>query len=66
MNTDFRTIEQKITADGWVLIRITGSHFQFKKEGVPKTVVLPNHGRRNISISVLKQLEKTTGLPLRG
>lgn len=65
MNTDFRAIKKKVTADGWMLVRITGSHFQFKKEGVPKTVVIPNHGRRNISTSVLKQLEQITGLSLR-
>lgn len=65
MNTDFRTIEKKVTADGWILVRITGSHFQFKKEGNPKTVVIPNHGGRSISLGVLRQLEKITGLSLR-
>ena len=66
MNTDFRTIEKKVTADGWILVRITGSHFQFKKEGVPKTLVIPNHSGRDVSIGVLKNLEKITGLSLRG
>lgn len=66
MNTDFRTIERKVTADGWMLVRITGSHFQFKKEGVPQTVVIPNHGGRDVSIGILKHLEKITGLSLRG
>ena len=65
MNTDFRTIKKKVTADGWVLVRIVGSHFQFKKEGNPQTVVIPNHGGKSISIGVLRQLEKITGLSLR-
>ena len=65
MNTDFRAIEKKITTDGWVLVRTTGSHCQFKKEGIPKTVVIPNHGGQNISIGIFKQVEKITGLSLR-
>ena len=65
MNTDFRTVVKKVTADGWVLVRITGSHYQFKKEGNPKTLVIPNHGGKSLSIGVLKQLEKITGLSLR-
>ncbi|MDE7431540.1 MAG: type II toxin-antitoxin system HicA family toxin [Lachnospiraceae bacterium] len=66
MNTDFRTIERKVTADGWMLVRTRGSHFQFKKEGVPQTVVIPNHGGRDISPGVVRHLEKITGLSLRG
>lgn len=66
MNTDFRTIVKKVTADDWVLVRTSGSHFQFKKKGVSKTVVIPNHGGRSISIGVLKQIETITGLSLRG
>ena len=66
MNTDFKSIERKVTKAGWVLVRITGSHFQFKKEGVPKTLVIPNHSGRDISIGILHNLEKITGLSLRG
>lgn len=65
MNTDFRTIEKKVTADGWELARVHGSHFQFRKTGVSKPLVIPNHGGRDISVGVLKQLEKITGLSLR-
>lgn len=62
---NFKRIERIILADGWVLVRICGSHYQFKKTGVEKTVVIPNHGNVDISISVLKNLEKNTGLSLR-
>lgn len=65
MNTDFKSIEKKVTAEGWRLIRISGSHFQFKKEGVSELLVIPNHNGRDISVGVLKQLEKITGLSLR-
>lgn len=66
MNTDFKSIEKKVTAAGWVLVRVSGSHFQFKKEGVPKLLVIPNHNGHDISLGVLKNLEKISGLSLRG
>lgn len=66
MNTDLRTIEKKVIADGWVLVRIIDSHFQFEKEGNPHKVVIPNHGGKGISIGVLINLEKITGLSLLG
>ena len=62
---DFRHVEKMITADGWKLIRIAGSHYQYKKESVPYNVTLPNHGSKSISIGVIKNLEKITGLSLR-
>lgn len=62
---NFKKIEKKITSDGWVLVRVCGSHYQYKKTNVPKTVILPNHGSKDISIGVLKNLEKITGLALR-
>ena len=62
---NFKKIEKIIIADGWVLVRVCGSHYQFKKSGVEKNVVIPNHGNKDISIGVLKNLEKTTGLSLR-
>lgn len=64
MNTNFKNIERKITADGWTLVRITGSHYQYKKAGSPLTVVVPNHSGRDVSIGVIKNLEKITGLSL--
>lgn len=66
MNTDFRTVVKKVTANGWDLVqKINDSHFQFKKEGNSKTLVIPKRGGKGPSDSVLKQLEKITGLSLR-
>lgn len=62
----FREVKKILCANGWVLIRVNGSHYQFRKEGVKYTVMVPNHGSRDISIGVLKNLEKITGLSLRG
>ena len=61
---DFNKIEKKLTSDGWELVRICGLHYQYKKSNVAKTAILPNHGSKDISIGVLKNLEQTTGLTL--
>lgn len=62
---DFKAVERLIITDGWHLVRVCGSHHQYKKGTVPYTVVIPNHGKKDISIGVLKNLEKITGLSLR-
>lgn len=62
---NFKFVEKTVKADGWVLVRITGSHYQYKKIGVTESLVIPCHGKRDISIGVLKNLEKISGLSLR-
>lgn len=61
----FREIDKILKADDYVLVRITGSHYQYRKAGAPYTIVVPNHNGKDISIGVLKNLEKKTGLSLR-
>ncbi len=61
----FRQIEKVITKDGWKLVRVMGSHYQYKKQNYDHTAVIPNHGSKDVSIGVIKNLEKITGLPLR-
>lgn len=61
----FREIEKILVADGWFLVRVCGSHYQYKKVGISYTAVVPNHAGRDISIGLLKDLEKKTGLSLR-
>ena len=61
----FREIKKLLEADGWRLVRVCGSHNQFRKAGNPYAVTVPNHGSRCISIGVIQDLEKKTGLSLR-
>lgn len=61
----FREVERILKADNWVLIRISGSHYQYRKVGVSYSVVVPNHNSHDLTIGVLKDLEKKTGLSLR-
>ena len=61
----FREIEIILKADNWILIRVHGYHYQYRKVGISHTVIIPNHNGKDLSIGVVKDLEKKTGLSLR-
>lgn len=65
MSNNFKAIEKKLTSNGWKLVRISGSHCQFRKVGVSTLATIPNHGKKDLPIGILKNLEKQTGLSLR-
>lgn len=65
MNYNFKAIEKKITADGWERVRVCGSHFLYRKNGCAQPIVIPNHKGKDLSITVIKNLESRTGLSLR-
>lgn len=60
----FREIDKILKANGWKLIRVTGSHYQYRKVGYESSVVVPNHRGKTLSIGVIKDVEKKTGLSL--
>lgn len=61
----FREIEKILKADNWILIRVYGSHYQYRKVGISYTVVISNCNNKDLSISTVKNLEKKTGLSLK-
>ncbi len=61
----FREIEKILKTDDWILIRVHGSHYQYRKVGISHTLIIPNHNGKDLSIGVVKDLEKKTGLSLR-
>lgn len=60
----FRKLKKILESNGWVVIRTVGSHYQFGKEDNPNTITVPYH-HKDISLFILKNLEKQTGLSLR-
>lgn len=58
----FREVEKILKNNGWKCIRTNGSHCQFKKDGSGPTIPVPCHSGKDISIGVLKNLQKGTGL----
>lgn len=61
----FHEVKKILKADSWILIRVSGSHHQFRKAGNPNTITLPNHSECDLTIGILKDLEKKTNLSLR-
>lgn len=61
----FREVEKILNADNWIKISSCGSHFQYRKIGNPNSVTVPNHKGHDLTIGVLKSIEKVTGLSLR-
>ena len=61
----FREIDKILKANDWKLIRVTGSHYQYRKVSYESSVVVPNHCGKALSIGVIKDVEKKTGLSLR-
>lgn len=61
-----RKAEKILKKNGYVSIRgkKSGSHRQYGKPGCP-TVTIPFHGSKDLTIGVLKSLEKQTGLSFR-
>ena len=46
----FREIKKLLEADGWRLVRVCGSHNQFRRVGNPYAVTVPNHA---VAVSLL-------------
>jgi predicted RNA binding protein YcfA (HicA-like mRNA interferase family) len=61
---DSRAVIAAIEADGWRLVRITGSHHHFRHPAKPGTVTVV-HPKRDIAIGTLKSIERQSGLKLR-
>lgn len=61
----FRNIEKKITKAGWVLIRINGSHYQYRHTNHPDPITIPDGKDKDLAAFVIENLENQTGLSLR-
>ena len=48
--------------NGWVLVRIAGSHHVFSKDGEDARIVIPVHANKEIKTGLLKAILKTAGL----
>ncbi len=60
----FKEADKILKNNGWKIVRVSGSHYQYKKPGVDNVATVPCHSNKDISIGVLKSIEKGTGLSL--
>jgi len=47
---------------GWYEVRQNGSHKIFKHPTIEKNIAVPMHGKKDIAIGTLKEIQKTAGL----
>ena len=59
-----REVIKKLVAEGWVQVRQTGSHRQFKHDDRGGTVTVP-HPDSDLAIGTLKSIERQSGVKLR-
>ncbi len=57
----FREIEKIILDDGWTLVNVSGSHYQYKHSTKPGRVTIPNH-RGDLPLRVANSILKQAGL----
>lgn len=51
---------RRLTQDGWVLVRVKGSHHQFRKPGQPGLVTVP-HPESDIPLPTLRSIYRQAG-----
>jgi predicted RNA binding protein YcfA (HicA-like mRNA interferase family) len=51
-----------LESNGWILKRINGSHFIYKKEGREDILVVPVHGKEDLKEGLLKSMMRQAGL----
>jgi predicted RNA binding protein YcfA (HicA-like mRNA interferase family) len=56
-----RDLIRALEADGWRLVRVRGSHHQFKHPRKPGTVTIP-HPKKDLGIGLVNAIRKQTGL----
>lgn len=55
----------KLEAAGWKVIRIEGSHHILQKDGMPRPVPVPVHGKRDLGPSLLAAIQRQSGVMLK-
>jgi len=62
MTEKVRDIIKRLEADGWVLVRQTGSHRQFRHESKPGTVTVPGHPGTELPLRTVASTYRQAGL----
>ncbi|EOS69434.1 hypothetical protein C818_02606 [Lachnospiraceae bacterium MD308] len=61
----FKKIDKLLRKNNWYVARVKGSHYQYKHADYNYCITVPNHGKSDLSIGVLKNIEEKTGLSFR-
>ena len=58
METDSRKIIQRLKAEGYELVSVSGSHHKFRKNG--KTIIVP-HPKKDVPLGTARAIAKQAG-----
>jgi predicted RNA binding protein YcfA (HicA-like mRNA interferase family) len=58
METDSRKIIQRLKAEGYELVSVSGSHHKFRKNG--KTIIVP-HPKKDLPLGTARAIAKQAG-----
>ena len=54
---------RRLSAAGWVLARVKGSHHHFRHPGRPGIVTVP-HPKKDLPLGTLRSIERQSGVKL--
>lgn len=60
MERNSRKLKKLLEADGWFVVNVEGSHWQFKHPNKKGRITLP-HPRKDISPGVVRRIYKDVG-----
>ncbi len=60
--TKVRDIIKEVEADGWVLVRVRGSHRIFQHPNKPGNVVIPGNPGDDVPVGTLHSIRKQAGI----
>lgn len=58
-----RELIQRLKADGWKQVAVSGSHYQFKHPNKPGRVTVP-HPRKDLPMPTVRSIFRQAGWPL--
>ncbi|MGL5421923.1 MAG: type II toxin-antitoxin system HicA family toxin [Serratia fonticola] len=56
-----KQIMKEVVADGWVLVRVNGSHHHFTHPTKPGLVTIP-HPKKDLPVGTVKSIRKQAGI----
>ncbi|MFL9465273.1 MULTISPECIES: type II toxin-antitoxin system HicA family toxin [Nostocales] len=57
-----KELTKLLERNGWILLRVQGSHHIYGKPGIASRISVPIHGNKGLKVGLLRHLLKTAGL----
>ena len=62
MLRDSKDIIRRLKAEGWRLVRVTGSHHHFRRPSEPGTITVP-HPKKDLPLGTVLSIYRQAGWP---